>query len=70
MRMWQQLEEGFWQKNRVSTTKDVTDIVAGIIDQVSKDGDKALIELTEKFDKVKLKAVQVLELDDDLFIGD
>ena len=66
MRMWQQLEEGFWQKNRVSTTKDVTDIVAGIIDQVSKDGDKALIELTEKFDKVKLKAVQVSrdEIDD------
>ena len=64
--MWQQLEEGFWQNNRASKTKDVTDIVSGIIEQVRKDGDKALLELTEKFDKVKLKAVQVSrdEIDD------
>lgn len=57
--MLQQIEEGFWQKNRASKVKDVKDIVEGIIEQVRKDGDKALIELTEKFDKVKLKSVLV-----------
>ena len=57
--MLQQIEEGYWQKNRASKVKDVKDIVEGIIEQVRKDGDKALIELTEKFDKVKLKSVLV-----------
>ena len=57
--MLQQIEEGYWQKNRASKVKDVKDIVEGIVESVRKDGDKALIELTEKFDKVKLKSVQV-----------
>ena len=50
--MLQQIEEGYWQKNRASKVKDVKDIVEGIIEQVRKDGDKALIELTEKFDEL------------------
>jgi histidinol dehydrogenase len=37
----------------------VNDTVKAIIEQVRKDGDKALIELAEKFDKVKLKSVAV-----------
>lgn len=57
--MWQQIEEGFWQKNRVSKTDEVTKIASDIIEQVRKDGDKALIQLTEKFDKIKLKKVEV-----------
>ena len=57
--MLQQIEEGYWQKNRASKVRDVKDIVEGIIEQVRKDGDKALIDLTEKFDKIKLKSVQV-----------
>ncbi len=57
--MLQKIEEGFWQKNRASKVKDVNDTVAGIIEQVRKDGDKALLELTEKFDKVKRKSVLV-----------
>ena len=57
--MWQQLDEGFWQKNRASKVDEVADTVNGIIDRVRNEGDKALIDLTEKFDKVKLKTVAV-----------
>ncbi|MBE6525195.1 MAG: histidinol dehydrogenase [Thermoplasmata archaeon] len=57
--MWQQLDEGFWQKNRTSKVDDVTEIVSGIIDRVRDEGDAALLELTEKFDKVKLKTVAI-----------
>lgn len=57
--MWQQLDEGFWQKNRSSKVSDVTDSVMEIIEMVRKDRDKALIQLTEKFDKIKLKSVSV-----------
>lgn len=64
--MWQQLDEGFWQDNRNAKTGDVTDVVCDIVEQVRKDGDAALIALTEKFDKVKLRTVQVTrdEIDD------
>lgn len=57
--MWQQLEEGFWQNNRSSKVNDVTESVTEIINSVGKDRDKALIELTEKFDKIKLESVEV-----------
>ena len=57
--MWQKLEEGFWQKNRASKVADVADTVSGIIEKVRTEGDKALLELTERFDKVKLKTVAV-----------
>lgn len=64
--MWQQLNEGFWQENRKSKVKDVTEAVTEIIENVRKNKDKALIELTEKFDKIKLKSVSVSrkEVDD------
>ena len=55
--MWKQVSEDFWAKNRASKVDQVNDTVKGIIDMVQKDGDKALIELAEKFDKVKLKSV-------------
>lgn len=57
--MWQRIDEGFWQKNRVSKTDDVSENVLGIIEQVRRDGDKALRELTERFDKVSLKSFRV-----------
>ncbi len=57
--MWQQLEEGFWQKNRASKTDSVMKNVSDIIEQVRNGGDKAIIELTEKFDKVKLTKLAV-----------
>ena len=44
---------------RVEPTFNVTDIVAEIIRNVRKNGDKALFEYCEKFDKAKLTALQV-----------
>ena len=44
---------------RVEPTVNVTDIVAEIIANVRKNGDKALYEYCEKFDKAKLTALQV-----------
>ena len=59
MTMWKQVTEDFWSKNRESKVDQVNDIVKGIIEQVQNDGDKALIELAKKFDKVDLKSVVV-----------
>ena len=55
--MWKQVTEDFWAQNRASKVDQVNDTVKGIIDMVQKDGDKALIELAKKFDKVELKSV-------------
>ncbi|MDR2865982.1 MAG: histidinol dehydrogenase [Methanomassiliicoccaceae archaeon] len=64
--MWKQLDEGFWDKNRSSKIESVTEDVLNIIDQVRADGDRALIELTKKFDKVDIECVTVSreEIDD------
>ena len=40
---------------------NVADIVASVIDNVRKNGDRALAEYTEKFDKVKLDSIIVTE---------
>ncbi|MBR1888697.1 MAG: histidinol dehydrogenase, partial [Candidatus Methanomethylophilus sp.] len=56
---WKEISEEYWISNRKNETDKVKDIVEGIIEQVKTQGDKALIELTEKFDKVKLKHLQV-----------
>ncbi|MBQ2757423.1 MAG: histidinol dehydrogenase [Clostridia bacterium] len=44
---------------RTEPTANVADIVADIIATVQRDGDKALLAFTEKFDKAKLTALQV-----------
>ena len=44
---------------REENAVDVSGIVAGVIDNVRKNGDAALAEYTEKFDKVKLESVVV-----------
>jgi histidinol dehydrogenase len=62
---WKQVDENFWKDNRASKVDSVIDTVQGIIDQVSKDGDKALIELTKKFDKIDLKSLAVTRDDID-----
>ncbi|MBQ7932347.1 MAG: histidinol dehydrogenase, partial [Clostridia bacterium] len=40
---------------------NVADIVSAVIDNVKKNGDKALAEYTEKFDKVKLDSIIVTD---------
>ena len=57
--MLKQLDEGFWQKNRASSIDGVIETVSAIIEDVRKDGDKAIKAYTEKFDKVKLKKLAV-----------
>lgn len=57
--MWKQLDEGFWKGNRESKVTEVADAVAEIIGKVRCDGDKALRELTKKFDKFDLKQIEV-----------
>ena len=56
---WKEITEEEWKANRMSKTDEVKDAVESIIAQVRADGDKALIDLTEKFDKVKLKKIAV-----------
>lgn len=57
--MWKQLEEGFWNGNRNSKVSDVHDAVTEIIENVRVNGDRALIELTERFDNIKIKSIEV-----------
>ena len=47
--------------SRVVPTVNVEQIVADIIDNVRKNGDRALFEYCEAFDKVKLSALEVTE---------
>lgn len=47
--------------DRGVTSFDVADIVTGIIENVIENGDKALFEYCEKFDKAKLENLEVTE---------
>jgi histidinol dehydrogenase len=63
--MWKQLDETIWEKNRDSEIDRVAKDVLKIIEQVSGGGDKALIELTKKFDKIDIDSVIVTRDDVD-----
>ena len=62
--------------SRMEDTLDVSDIVRDIIENVKTNGDKAVFEYCEKFDKCKLKSLEVtkeeideaMELVDDEFL--
>jgi len=53
------VNEDFWKQNRASKVGEVDEAVAGIVNTVRKDGDKALFELTKKFDRQDLKSLEV-----------
>jgi histidinol dehydrogenase len=57
--MWKQVSEDFWAENRASKVGDVENSVVEIIGKVRKEGDKALFELTKKFDRTDLKILEV-----------
>ncbi|MDR0309188.1 MAG: histidinol dehydrogenase [Candidatus Methanoplasma sp.] len=57
--MWEQVNESFWKENRRSATDEVTDAVQDIIDLVRFEGDKALFDLTLKFDKLAIDELEV-----------
>lgn len=54
---------------RYSNKSDVADIVADIIDNVRENGDKALYEYAEKFDKAKLCSIKVSDEEFDEAMG-
>jgi histidinol dehydrogenase len=57
--MWKQVDESFWKKNRESKVDEVANAVQDIIDLVRFEGDKALKDLTFKFDKITLNDLEV-----------
>lgn len=57
--IWQPIDVKSWVSQRRSSLSDVKDSVEAIIDNVRQNGDKALFELTEKFDKQKLSSLKI-----------
>ena len=59
--MWRPLNLEAWNSKRRENLDSVEPSVSEIIDHVRNEGDKALFDLAERFDKVKLKALRVDE---------
>ncbi len=59
--MWHAVDVDTWMARRTSQLGAVKETVQGIIDQVRDQGDAAVLELTEKFDKVHLEELAVDE---------
>ncbi len=62
MKIYNQPDESFYkefEERRAGSKRDVTSIVEGIIDDVRKNGDEALLRLTAKFDGVDLSEVGI-----------
>ena len=61
--MWQALEPSQWMEKRKAGLQDVRPTVVGIIEEVKRNGDRALIAFTEQFDKVRLDSVAVSKIE-------
>ncbi len=59
--MWQPLDVDEWAERRRGELRNVQSSVRDIIEKVRDHGDGALLELTERFDKVKLASLRVSE---------
>jgi len=59
--MWHAVDVDTWMARRTSQLGAVKETVQGIIDQVRDRGDAAVLELTEKFDKVHLEELAIDE---------
>jgi histidinol dehydrogenase len=57
--MWRQIDAQDWVKSRRASLQDVREPVSKIIAQVRDQGDKALFELTERYDKTRLSTLSV-----------
>ena len=57
--MWGPLGLDSWMAKRREDLESVIGPVERIIDEVRRDGDKALFSLTERFDKIRLESVRV-----------
>jgi histidinol dehydrogenase len=59
--MWQPLDVDSWTERRRGELKDVQEPVREIIESVRTRGDDALLELTERFDKVRPSSLRISE---------
>jgi len=59
--MWRPIDVNEWSRRRKGELKDVSQPVSDIIGMVRARGDDALMELTERFDRVKLDQVEVTD---------
>ncbi len=57
--MWRQFDAKDWVGKRRADLQDVREPVARIIAQVRDQGDRALFDLTERFDKARLSSLRV-----------
>jgi len=59
--MWKELKLEDWTKGRRASLSNVRAPVEDIISKVKSEGDKALFELTAKFDKVELSSLRITD---------
>jgi len=59
--MWKAVTLENWMENRVSELSSARPVVEGIIARVARDGDRALMELSRKFDGVAADSLKVSE---------
>jgi histidinol dehydrogenase len=59
--MWKAVEISDWTEARKATLAQVQDAVQGIIGEVRESGDRALIDLAARFDRVELDGIRVSE---------
>ncbi len=57
--MWRQFDAKDWVKRRCADLQDVREPVSKIIAQVKDQGDQALFELTESYDRIRLTSLKV-----------
>lgn len=58
--MWNQCDISGWKEKRRGDISGVLGAVRDIVDQIERDGDAALLELTERFDRIRLDTLRIL----------
>ena len=58
--MWNQCDISGWKKKRRGDISGVLGAVRDIVDQIEREGDAALLDLTERFDRIRLDTPQIL----------
>ena len=58
--MWNQCDISGWKEKRRGDISGVLGAVRDIVDQIEREGDAALLDLTERFDRIRLDTPQIL----------
>ncbi len=61
--MWNQCDISGWKEKRRGDISGVLGAVRDIVDQIERDGDAALLDLTERFDRIRLDTPRILPED-------